>query len=152
MPNHHQAAPELSIKDSLEQALLQLPKPEAGHVRRYRNDNKGPLLSDIYVWQTVAKFAADKLKKAWTAAQAEGLIPADDELRSQGTGQHIIAESRGFSATAEVKNPPKQFNADTFLALLSRRYHIELSTLKGLLEQSKIDGTAPLSKRVLEAE
>ena len=107
-------------------------------------------LYQIFAWQTLTKFANELQKQSWALVQP-GKVPEDDAMRSLGRGEHIIAEAGAYSVVATVNAPRAMFDPDAFILAVSKKYKIDFAELRSLYENTKVDGTPPLSKRVLEA-
>lgn len=116
-----------------------------------RGDNRGPLLGEVFVWQETKKYAEEQLKKAWKALVAEDIIDEDDVLREAGVGEErILNESNTFSVVATVDKPRRTFNREMFIRLIVQRFRVPAEALQDMVEDAMTDGTAPLTKRVLE--
>ena len=112
--------------------------------------NLGPLLVEIFAWQEVASYAKKALETCWEAAQKEGAIPTDDELRELSEGENIVAESDCFSVLAKVSAPRKNFDRDMFIDVIAHKYKIKKTTLITLAEECKKETVPVLSKRIVE--
>jgi len=111
--------------------------------------NNGPYLFDIYYWQELSDLADKELKKAWKAATEAEVLEEDDTYR-QVLGETIAAESSSFSCVMKVSAPKKTIDKEAFLAAVSRKSRLAVSTLEALWEDHQKEGKAALSKRVLE--
>lgn len=118
-----------------------------------RKDNKSKYLFDIFIWQTAYKFAGDKLEKAWTQAQTDGVIDSDETLRSMDkSDEHIVSETNNFSCVVKLDKPRETFNRNLFIETVAKKYKINVVDLLVIADACKDKGKAPLHKRVLEAE
>ena len=114
-------------------------------------DNKGSYLGEIFTWQEVSKFADDHLKQAWKAAQENGLIPADDDMREKyDNDEHIVTESNAFSCIVTVGKPRESFDQEKFIGEVAKKYKIDPVRLATLAATCKKEGKAPLTKRIRE--
>lgn len=112
-----------------------------------RGDNLEPLLAEIYLAQETKKWAEDKLKKAWAAAQDEA-VPDDAAMRAKGVGQHLVCESKNFTVTAKVDTPRQSFDKDAFIEQVSKRFKLPLDRLKAIADGCVAKSAPPLTKRV----
>lgn len=139
------------IKLRLLSALEDLRNPKRGVCRPAKGDNRDPILADIFIAQEAKAWADKRLKKAWAAAQAEGVVPDDRDLREFGKGEHIVCDSSQFSCIVAVQSPRDNFNKELFIEAVSEKFKINASKLKGLADCCVSKSAAPLSKKILEA-
>jgi hypothetical protein len=136
-----------AIIDAVEELL----NPRGGINKVSRNDsNAAPYLRDVFFWQTIGTLAAAKEEAAWKAAQAANLLPSDEKLRENVEGEKIVAESEHYSCIVKVSKPRNNFDKETFLATVARKFKVPLQKLLAIYDASMKEGKAPLSKRVLE--
>ena len=147
------AAERLKEKNShrLEHHIAAMKDPKTGVVRCKRGDNLDPYFGRIWLAQELKSWAESELKAAWSAAQDDGLIEPDDELRAKGRGTHLVSDSASFSCTAKIDSPRGGFDKEQFILAVAKQYRIPLEELNAMAEGCKKDGTPPLTKRILEA-
>jgi hypothetical protein len=135
-----------------EQIVKHLNSPKLTDLNPDHKSNTGPVLFDIFLWQTVKDYADEQLKKAWTAANEEAVVPTDDRMREtldRGEDK-IVAESNTFSCIVKVTEPRVTFDKDTFLADCAKKFKVPIAKLVGLAKACGKEGKPPLSKRVVE--
>jgi hypothetical protein len=139
------------VKTLLTTKLDKLATPDGGVLTFKRNDNQGPLLGEIYVWQETKKYADSQLKKVWKAAADEGLIDDDDVLREKKQGEeHVITQSTAFTCMVTVDKPRQTFSKDKFVEAVAKRYKLDRAALDKIAATCTTDSVAPLSKRIVE--
>lgn len=116
-----------------------------------RKNNQGAVLFEIFCWQEISKLSEEELRRAWTAAEANGILKADDIYRAKGPGESIAAESGHFSVLMKVSKPRESIDKEKFLTAVAKKARISLPALEELWDANQKVGKASLSKRVLEA-
>ena len=140
------------IKRQIKSFLEGIHDSRVGGVRNPEKGNSGKLLFDIYTWQVVSDIAEEMLKAAYEQAQQRGGIMGDDDrLRLLGEGDHIVAESDKFSATAKVSKPRANFDREAFITDICKTFKLQESKVQACVKRSTKTGKASLTKRVLEA-
>jgi len=116
-----------------------------------RRNSEG-MLFEIRKWQEAKALADRKLKAAWEAAEAEGLVSSDDELRKLAVGSaHIVAESGRFSATAQVAEGGEYLDPERLAHFIARRFKVSSERAARVVKDAKVRTKSRLTKRVLEA-
>ena len=115
-----------------------------------RKSNVGAALFEVYLWQQVLDRAEDNLETAWKALAEEGVIPTDDKLRTQATGDHIEAESEHFSCLVKIASGQNRFNKEDFIAAVAKKFKIPAPKLEALADTCKRKSNPSLTKKVLE--
>lgn len=136
------------IKQRLVAALDKLPRN--GVLLSKPGDNAGSILGKIFIWQETKRYADAQLKGAWQAAVAADLIPGDDALREGEKIEKTFGESKYFTIVAEVSEPRKTFDRDTFIATVAKKYRIDPGKLNAIAVECTKETKAPLAKKVLE--
>lgn len=144
-----QSLPGRTLKSGIEAGLIQL---LASPINPDRS-NSGKMLWNVYFWQVVADLAEARCKSSWEAIQGTGgLVGKDDELRDLTVGEHIAAESSKFTALVTVTKPRRNLDRAKLVSELARKFRVPAKKIEAIIEKCKVAGTAPLSKRVVEAE
>jgi DNA-directed RNA polymerase subunit H (RpoH/RPB5) len=116
-----------------------------------RKSNSGALLGEIFTWQEVESYADAELRKAWKNAVMEGLIPNDDTLREKyDLDEHIVTESNAFSCLVTLGTPRKTLDAEALVDKLVKTFKLDRGKVVKVVESSKKEGKASLSKRIRE--
>lgn len=117
-----------------------------------RGQANSALLFNVRKWQEAKVYAEAELKKAWKIVQKPiGSTETDDEMRARGTGEHIVSEAGQFSVTAKVASASRTLSIDALVIYMNREHDIPPGDMLRIIEECKVEGTASLSKRVLEA-
>jgi hypothetical protein len=134
----------VALSSHLEDIAKFVKRPDSKH-------NIGATLGEIFTWQTISDIADKKLKGAWTAACADGIIPADDDMRDKyDQDEHIVTESNKFSCIVTVGKPRENFDREKFIGEVARKYKLDPVRLSKLAEDCVKEGKAPLTKRIRE--
>jgi hypothetical protein len=113
--------------------------PDAKH-------NMGNLLGEAFLWDTVKKYAEGRSKIAWDGMAAAGLV---DKTKLE-PGDHTIAESPGFKATAKVSEKVKRFSAQALAEAMNKRFKVAVPSALQMIEQAKVPTTSTVTLRVVE--
>ncbi|MCI0557510.1 MAG: hypothetical protein MN733_03365 [Nitrososphaera sp.] len=113
-------------------------------------DNQGAFLGPIYLWSVVADIAKDRISSAWKSLEENGLIPADDALRTQISGEEVITSSPSFALQVKVTNPRSTFDKDMFIECASVKFKIDKHKLVELAATCNKSSKSPLTKKVIE--
>jgi hypothetical protein len=140
----------MSIKEMINSTLTKLVTKE---VLAPDRSNIGRKLYEIYLWQEISKRAKSELDNSWKTAQSPGgqIDKSDEVLRKLDRGEHIVCESNHFSVLVKIDTPRKTFDLEEFITIVSKKYKVPADKLTAMAEACKKDGTAPLTKRVIEA-
>lgn len=135
------------LREFLDTTISAYPNPD-------RRSNEGRLLHEAWLWQEVKQYARDAEAAAWRALQAgdDRLVMSDDELRSHSAGEHIVLDSDTYSCLVSVEEPRRNFDRDTFVALISRKFNISAASLLKYVEMARKDSQPPLTKRIVCVE
>ena len=143
-----------SRKDKIEAELNTLAKCTNGDgfFTIKKSDNIGTYLADIFVAQTVSKWADKRLDDAWRTAADDEVILEDDDLRTKYAGgdEAIPVESRDFSVTLKVGTPRESFDQAAFIEQVAKKFKLDKAKLEAIAENCVKTGKAPLTKRVVE--
>ena len=108
--------------------------------------SKGRALGELFLWQTVSKYADAKLNTAKQAVEDTGLI-----LNDTSPGQHLIGKSQHYAYAASVTNPVKRFDEDTLVELATKsKYKIPPVVIREWVNEAKIPGKPKVTKVVTE--
>lgn len=137
------------LKDRI---LEHLVSPQMIKLNPERKNNKGGWLFEIFLWQTIGKHADQALKDAWAAAQREGVVPSDDELRELDQREdHIVAETDFFSVLAKVSAPRGKFDKEKFFDECAKTFKVDRRKVVAVAAKCTTEGNPALSKSVVEA-
>lgn len=142
--------PKLTLVERIKAAVERSRSAIRGEVAD--GSNISDTLADLFFWQEVKKYAETEQKKAWAAAQSEdGPIDTDADLRKLGTGDFINAECERISLIATVGDPRNNFDRETFIIGLVKKYKLKRDDLEALAAKSTKPTAAVLTKRLVEA-
>lgn len=113
--------------------------------------NSGKYLWPIYYWQILSAFAEASFKEAWQNAVTAKVVSPDEELRQLGAGEHLLTDSKLFSAMVTVSKPRTTFDRELFIDTVAKKYKLDKVKLVALAESCKTQGNPALTKRVVEA-
>lgn len=137
-----------TLRDELAEWVLDYGNPD-------KKSNVGRALHEIWIWQEIEEFASEARKRAWKAAQVadEGdpIVPPDEELRGD-IGEAIVVDSKTYSCVVKVDAPRQNFDRDTFVALVTRKFGIPASKMVALVDAAKKETAAPLTKTIICVE
>ena len=140
-------SPKASYKAKIHHALAKL---GMNGTQSPDHSNLGGVLSEIYLWETVRDYAADKCKTAWLSLEREKLIKPDDFLRDNIDKEEVVVHSDHFSIVAKVSTPRSTFDRDLFIEKVGKKFKIDKHKLIDLAQQCTKQSKAPLSKRIIE--
>jgi hypothetical protein len=121
----------LIIKDvtDVTVSLLNKVKMDTG-----KGANTSMVLSELFMWNWIKKYAESKYDKLLDSAKESGL------LESPGTepGTSVIAESRHFVVTANVTEPVQRFSPEALAKWAFEEYKIPVIVMKEQIEKAKV--------------
>lgn len=117
-----------------------------------RKSNDGRIMHQTWLWQEMENYAADMKKASWKLLQAgdDALVPTDEQLRDEH-GESILADVGAYSCVVKVEAPRRNFDQDTFVAIVGRNHNISAAKLEGYVDRSKKETKPVLTKRIVRA-
>lgn len=114
-----------------------------------RMSNVDTLLCDAYIWQETMVYAQKKFTEAMK--ELGNVVPSDDKLREQDTGEHTIESGRHFCFMTKIGAGKGMFDFEGFIAAVSARWRISKAKLVAEAENVPKKTSKPsLGKRIVE--
>lgn len=95
--------------------------------------NKGSILGEIFMWNTIAALAKSHSDHAWDRALQNNIIVAPDAV-----GEHTVTTSPRFAIECIVTEKVRKFDPDTFAAALKKAFRVPEMRTKEELEKAKV--------------
>jgi len=123
--------------------LADIPSPEKSKV--------GVLFHEAFIWQEASKAAEKELADRWKAIDAAKIIPSKDLLREEILGEKNVKDTECYSCIVKVSLPSQKFSLEDFISALTKKYKLSALELTQIADNCKSEGTASVSRRIVEA-
>jgi len=110
--------------------LLEKVKQDVG-----KGANVSKVLSELFMWNWIRKFAENKYDTLMDKAKESGVISDASKLEP---GNYTVAESRHFVVTAGVTEPIRRFNPDALCQWAFESHKIPIIVMKEQIEKAKL--------------
>lgn len=110
--------------------------------------NKGTLMSNAFLWDTIQAYAKKQSDIAWKKLEEAEIY--DVETAGNTPGTFILAKATHFTLTLTQSNPVRRFSVDYLAKALKIKYKIPEPASKQLCEEAKQPTKPSKSLNIIE--